>query len=717
MYPRCFFPIALLFLLANLPSLSAQPLSASITPVAPGVWRIRAGTPERFTPTAFREFPPYEAGLKALPKVSHPPFAREAVKVTLAPRGCVVEIPLGAREQIYGFGMQPNSFRQRGMRLEPIVNSWPAGNVGYTHAPAPFYVSTAGYGVFVDTARYPAFYVGSHVRRDSLARTAAKKGAGAPADSLGSDCVVVDIPSARGVDIYLFGGPDLKGAVQRYNLFSGGGCIPPLWGLGVKYRVKNTSTAADALRFARYFRDNRIPVDMLGLEPGWHTHAYSCTYVWNRENFPDPDGFIEAVNGLGYRLNLWEHAYTHSTSPLFGPLTPYSGDFTVWGGLVPDFADPKARSIFADYHEKNMVRAGVSAFKLDECDNANYLEADRAWGFPEASLFPSGLDGEQMHQLYGILYQQTMYSIFRKLNQRTYFDVRASYALAAPYPSALYSDTYGHREYVRQLVNTGFTGHLWSPEVRDCASVEDLVRRLQSAVLAPQTCFNSWYLSNPPWLQTDTEKNNRNEFLPNAKEVEDICRRILEFRMQLVPYLYSAFMRYRFEGIPPVRALVMDYPGDPETWAVDDEYLMGDNLLCAPLFAGQKSREVYLPAGTWYDFATGRKYAGGKRYDYEAALETIPLFVREGSILPLAKPVQHVAPNTMFEITCRAYGADCRPMILFEDDGVSFDFEKGTYSTVEISRSGGKGMVKRKGNYRPKRYEIAGWEDGTKPGR
>jgi len=380
---------------------------------------------------------------------------------------------------------------------------------------------------------------------------------------------------------------------------------------------------------------------------------------------------------MGFHLNLWEHAFTSPQSPLFEALKTKAGDYKVWGGLVPDFADPEARNIFAGYHQKEFADSGIAGFKLDECDNSNLAEGSSTWSFPELSTFPSGISGDQMHQLFGLLYQKTIYD---------------------------------HREYIRMIVNSGFAGMLWSPEVRESTSIADLIRRTQTAVLSAQTLFNSWYLQNPPWLQIDKEKNNRNEFMDSAQIAEAAIRNLLDLRMNLVPYLYNAFAEYHFKGIPPFRALVMDEPGDKNTFDISDEYLIGDNLLAAPLMAGQTRRSVYLPRGTWYDFNNNQKYQGGMTYTIQPALDQMPVFVKAGTILPLAKPLEYISANSTFDITCYVYGDQPTRASLFEDDGYTFDYEKSVYNTVDLSWKDHKGSVTRKGDFKGAPYHIIGWK-------
>ena len=149
-----------------------------------------------------------------------------------------------------------------------------------------------------------------------------------------------------------------------------------------------------------------------------------------------------------------------------------------------------------------------------------------------------------MHFLFGLGYQRTLWKQFEQRKRPTYGLVRSSGALASPYPFVLYSDLYDHRQFVRALVNSGFSGLLWCPEVRDAKSEEDLIRRLQTVVFSPLAMINGWYIPNPPWKQLDRKKNNANGLTPNWEKLESRCQEIIGWRMQLIPYLRAAFARY-----------------------------------------------------------------------------------------------------------------------------------------------------------------------------
>jgi alpha-D-xyloside xylohydrolase len=687
-----------------------------------GVWRGSFGVSESLTPVRLfgtrgvvpgggTDTPPLEDGASSLP------FRRGDIAFRTTRRGFVVEIPMKNDEDLYGFGLQFHAFNHAGRRRFMKVNSDPLVDTGESHAPVPFYVSTTGYGLLADTFRYVTFHLGTNGAKGSSRDFAepvkehkefSEQSLYALKRAKNERRVLIEIPNCEGADIYFFEGPSMLDAVRRYNLFSGGGCLPPLWGLGNWYRAYGGADQNHVLKLAGEFRRAGIPVDVIGLEPGWHSHSYSCTYAWNKALFPGPEKMLETLKGQNYRVNLWEHLFVHPRSELYEKLEDHAGDYEVWGGLVPDLADQEARDIFGGYHRQRFVDRGISGFKLDECDNSDFNSS--AWSFPDLASFPSGLDGEQMHSALGLLYQKTIEGAFRDRGLRTFGGVRSSGALAAASPFVLYSDLYDHRQFIRALVNSGFSGLLWSPEVRSCKDSEDFIRRLQSVVFSPQSLLNCWRIPNPPWYQTNIEKNLTGEPMPESGAVTAIAKKYLELRMALIPYLYSSFWRYRLEGLPPVRALALDYQDDGRTHGIDDQYMFGDSLLIAPVFPGQKSRNLFLPSGEWYDFWTHEPFTGGQTLVYDTPHEVIPVFVKSGVILPLAEPVQFVGENVMFSLTVFCFGRGEKRFILYEDDGVSLACEEGKYNRVILTQDA-EGCVgfTRTGTEAP-RYDLKEWK-------
>jgi alpha-D-xyloside xylohydrolase len=858
--------LALLAMPARMAFAEPLPAKVKVTKVANGVWRLHYETPESFTPFSLRAEEPKVEAINALSGQPSPPFGFDKVDVRIQPRGTIVEIPLGDSEDIFGLGLGKYRFGQRGLRKELKTASHDNYGLGAGHAPVPFYVSTANYGVYVDTARYATFYLGTHGRLKSEKATSRQHNPATvnEAELYRTDqmqkntSVYVDVPVTQGIDVYIFAGGTIREVIQRYNLFSGGGCLPPLWGLGLKYEGKGDHDATATLSVARSLRRDGIPCDAYTFPVAWETHAYASSLDWNKKKFPDPPTLLKELLALGIRPSLWEQAYIDPASPLFSSLKYKSGDFAVWRGLVPDFAQESVRALLGDYHKREFIDKNIYAFKLDECDGDGGLEPYAHWQFPEHSLFPSGIDGEQMQMLLGSLYQRSMHEAFKKANRRTFGNVRASYALASPYPFVLYSDEYNYKEYVTYNVNAGFLGLLWDPELRQADSFPEYSRRLGVSAFSAIMHVDAWQFQQPPWLQPDIAKNNAGQLLSDPSPYLSVARRFVRLRMSLIPYLYSAYVRYAREGVPPVRALICDYPGDTRFRNTADQWMLGDSLLVAPLvpenafeklesvqtdaprvegplklsttksearvegefpkdaiagillpvqltageyivtmrvaspfpklsirlwervdgknqdfqpmyldnvpcseqgmffqkeislpksgnytlvvskdyatgydaawiavrdllvervIRGENSKREYrlvnLPEGNWYDFWTRQLFAGGRAIVVKTGLGHIPVYVKENTLLPLAKPLECVPDNAAFELVCIPYGPNPQPFTLYEDDGVTYDLlSKGACNQVTVNKHG---EMKRAGNYSGVRYKSAVLSDTLEP--
>ena len=562
--------------------------------------KISFGTPEKIVPSLFCKNINYaESNIK---------YDFGKIKFRVTNRGCLVEFPLENDEEVYGFGLQLKGFNHKGHRLCLKTNSDPVANTGDSHAPVPFFVTTKGYGMYFDTARYVEAYCG--YTRKTMRKSNGRTKIGLNTDEIyavreqnETGAMLVEIPSAKGIDIYFFEGENILDVVSQYNMFSGGGCDVPEWGLGVLYRAYAEYNQEKIIELADFFRENDYEVGIIGLEPGWQSNSYSCSYVWDKERFPNPDKLIKQLKAKDYHINLWEHAFTGASAPFYNEIMPYSGEFEVWKGVVPDFATKQARNIFASYHKKYLVECGIDGFKLDECDSSDYVSH---WSFPNCAEFPSGMDGEQYHQMFGVLYMQTILEALG--NNKTLSEVRSAGALSASYPFVLYSDLYDHRDFIRGVVNSGFSGILWTPELRDAKSKDEFLRRLQTTVFSVQCVVNAWYCPEVPWKEFDCDE-----------EVKELFK----LRKSLIPRLKKAFEDYKKTGKPPVRALVADYTNDRETYLLDDEYIFCDDLIVAPIMVGENERRVYLPDGKWVNYFTGESVEPGW---FDVKTDKIPVY-------------------------------------------------------------------------------------------
>lgn len=645
--------------------------------VMPGVWKASFGK-MGLNPMNYANSPKTDA-IEELGDTPFP-FDKDDTYSFLGPNRASIRLPLGETEQVYGLGLEFEGMNRRSNVYSLKVDHY-GGTKGYTHAPVPFYISSKGYGVLINSSQRVKIHVGVGNRKDSkipkpIDRTTGENWASRPL----SDAVEASV-QGDGMEIYIFTGQTNLEVVQRYNLFFGGGIIPPKWGLGFWHRMHTKSTDKDVLQEIQDFEDNDFPLDVIGLEPGWQSFAYPCSYDWDSTRFPNPENFVQTLNKKGIKVNLWENPYVAPSSTMYKDISPYTGSHTVWLGEVPDYSIPEAQNVLLNHHKKNHLDIGVSGYKFDEVDGYD------VWLWPDHATFPSGNDAVEMRQLYGMMMQDMFDDYFKKQNIRTYGLIRSAYIGASNHNFVLYSDYYDHKGYVTAVANASLSGLLWTPEIRSADSAEEWIRRFQSVCFSPLMMLNAWSSGKKPW---------------SFPEVTDMVRSTIELRMKLLPYLYTAFYKYNQKGIPPFRAMVLekgnniheslakgsvDDVKNPYTEEkrieVTDQYMMGPSILVAPVFAGQRERDIELPNGNWFDFYTG-KYAGnGETITVQTKLEQIPLLVKDGAIIPMLTTItkDELAPS----LEVRHYGQKENTFVVYNDDGVSYDYEKDEYSLTELT--------------------------------
>jgi len=653
------------------------------TEVAPGVWRIVAGSPDKPDLFSVAGIRPKLEALNKLGDVQFP-LQPEKISIKVVNGQSYLRFPLEREEEIFGFGLNFKTVFRRGSIMQLHVDHYGGRDNGRTHAPVPFYVSDMGYGVFINSSRYLTVYAGTGVRKDSPDAPQEKDrntDKDWPAQPY-SDAVECLVP-AGGVEIYIFGGPTAMDAVRRFILYSGGGPLPPRWGLGFTQRVPTLYTSDEVIDEASEFKRRGFPLDFIGLEPGWQSRSYPCTLEWDTTRFPDPPSFIATMNEMGIRLNLWTNPYISSHSSLYSDILPFTGSHTVWGGVVPDLTIPEAAQLFSDHLSENQIKLGISGYKIDECDGYDN------WLWPDVAIFPSGYSAEQLRQTYGLLLQRITSELYHGNNTRTWGLVRASNGGGSSFPYVIYNDYYSHEDFITAIINSGYSGVLWTPEVRSSKTGEEWLRRFQTVCFSPMAMINAWASGTKPW---------------SFPEVEKDIRRYAILRMELLPYLYSEFARYHYEGTPPFRGMNLEpgfdfltkrklsdsqRPADQYSEAIlkeiKDQYMTGDNLLVAPMFTGQSSRKVVLPPGKWYDFYTGEFAGEGEVITVNPGLSSIPVYVRDGGIVPMMKPLFHApGAGVKYDLEIRHYGNSEGNYLLYDDDGETFDYEKGIYSWREI---------------------------------
>lgn len=658
--------------------------STTIGEVANGVWTVSCGKPEAFNLTSELGITPKIEAINAMDECGKLPFDISELKLEVYDGKTYIRFPLEEDEKLYGLGLNFHSVERRGSIMRLHVDHYGGSDNGRTHAPVPFFVSSKGYGAFINSARYIDVWAGTGVRKDSrhpaevIDRNTDPRWTAQPY----SDNLEFLVP-AEGVEIVLFAADNMLDVVRKFNLWNGGGVLPPKWGLGFWQRVPTLYSDNQVYAEVDEFKQKGFPLTVIGLEPGWQSMAYPCTYEWDEGRYPDPEAFVAKLDSMNIKTNLWMNPGVSPESSLYPIIEPYTGTHTEWCGIVPDYTMEQTRGLVSDFLWDKHGSIGISGYKMDENDGVD------SWLYPDVARFPSGRAAEQIRQTYGSLMQKTVSDMYRSKNIRTYGLVRAANAGTVSYPFVIYNDYYDHRGFITALINSSFIGTLWTPEMRSSGSAEEWLRRMQTVCFSPLAMLNAWNDGTKPW---------------SFPEVTEEIKAYAELRMQLIPYLYTAFADYAFYGTPPVRAMnleegytcedkiesgTLDSSDNPYAMAIRqeamDQFMVGNDILVAPFFEGDTERNVVLPQGKWYDFWTGELAGEGEVITVtdNTGKGNIPVYVRDGGIIPMY-PAVSTLDGTPLPVTVRHYGEKESTYFLYDDDGTTFDYEKGDYTRVKI---------------------------------
>ena len=482
--------------------------------------------------------------------------------------------------------------------------------------------------------------------------------------------------AALPLDLFFVASSDPATIMAEYARITGYAEMPPLWSFGYQQSHRTLASREEVLVEAKTFREKKLPCDALiylgtGFCPsGWNTENGS--FVWNSRVFPDPKQMLDELHNDSFRAVM--HVVILSDR-LHG---------TVHDPCSLSRFDEEEASCHWDAHRKDFAQ-GVDGWWPDEGDpldsrsrlvrNRMYWEGpqlDRPRERPYA-LHRNGYAGMQRYASF--LWSGDVYSTWETL--KTHVPIALNTALSGiPY------------------WGTDIGGFVPTPEF----TAELYVRWFQFGAFCPlfRSHGRAWKLRLPwGWNTGDpgpVEINNYNgAAIPDASQlhdarVEPICRKYLELRYRMLPYLYSAVHECATKGMPIMRALWLHFPDDPKAVECGDEYLWGRSVLVAPVVEkGATTRRVYLPRSTWYDFWSGERLAGGREITRSVDLETMPLFVREGSILPLGPVKQFSAEKVDEPLSISIFpGADAS-FLLYEDDGTSFDYRKGAWRGTQMA--------------------------------
>jgi alpha-glucosidase/alpha-D-xyloside xylohydrolase len=491
-----------------------------------------------------------------------------------------------------------------------------------------------------------------------------------------------DGSAALPLDVFIIGTNQPAQILSEYARITGLPEMPPLWSFGYQQSHRTLDSPDKIMAEARTFREKRLPCDAMiylgsGFCPnGWNTD--NGEFTWNARAFPEPPKAIEQLHRDDFKVVLHvvlEGEHMTGTVKDACTVAPLPSGRTQNGHWPLD----RQVSCYWPFH-KPLVDLGIDGWWPDQGDD---LDA------------PSRLARIRMY-----FEGQQMY----RPNKRVYALHRNGYAGMQRYAAFLWSgDVLSKWEtlktHVSVAINTGLSGiPFWGTDIGGFIPTQEYTGELYArwfefAAFCPlfRSHGRDWKLHLPwGWNTGEVGFPEAPNYHPNPAElhnpsIEPICRKYLDLRYRLIPYIYAAARETCETGLPMIRALWLHYPDDPLATERGDEYLFGRDLLVAPVVdKGATSRTLYLPRGAWFDFWTGEKRKGGREITRNVDLATLPLYVREGTLLPMGPPKQYTAEPSDGPVTVTVFPGNDGVSFLYEDDGESFDFRSGAYTRIEM---------------------------------
>lgn len=587
-------------------------------------------------------------------------------------------------EQFYGLGEKSGPLNRRGRSYKMWNSDRPCYST--TEDPLyksiPFFMSNYNYGIFLDNTYKTEFKFGVE----------------------SNDYYSFEAPNGEFIYYFIFG-KDYKEILSQYIELTGKPIMPPKWAFGFAQCRGLYTKEQQALDVAAEFRKREIPCDIIYQDIGWT--QYLQDFNWRKENYSQPQKMLQTLKSQGFKMVVsqdpvvaqnnklqWNDA---NNKQLFVKDIRTGKAYDMpwpWGGNcgVVDFTLPEAADWWGKLQQKP-IDDGVNGFWTDMGEPAwsNEEDVDRLNMQHHLGMH------DEIHNVYGLTWDKVVTEQFNKRNpnQRIFQMTRAAYAGLQRYTFGWTGDSgnpyeveEGWEQFENQ-VNIGISAGIggipfWTTDISGyCGDITDY-----SAMAELYTRWMQFGVFNPlsrahhegdnavePWMFGDVAERNSKE--------------AIELKYQLFPYLYTYARKAYDTGLPIVRGLFMEYPRDPEAVAIEDQFMFGEELLIAPVLQkGVRVKRVYLPVGEWIDFNDKKTvYLGGQTISYRAPLNVIPIFVKKGSVIPQMPIMQYIHEDENYPLLIDVfpnYEDELAEFELYEDDGVSLDYQKGIYSKINF---------------------------------
>lgn len=517
---------------------------------------------------------------------------------------------LDVGEWVYGLGERFTPYLKNGQSVDMWnEDGGTATEIAYKNV--PFYMTNRGYGVFVDDPSDVSFEVASEkVERVQF--------------------------SVEGETLayYVIYGPTPKEVLGRYTLLTGRPALPPAWSFGLWLTTSFTTSYDEntVTSFIQGMADREIPLHVFHFDCFWMKGMNWCDFEWDKDTFPDPAGMLKRYKARGLRICVWLNPYIAQQSPLFNQgmekgylVQKTNGD--VWqtdmwqaGMGILDVTNPEARAWYCGYL-KALLHMGVDCFKTDFGERIPVK--DIAWH--------DGGDPVRMHNYYSFLYNRMVFGVLEEVRGRGEAVVFARSATAGGQQFPVHWGGDNSASYVSMaetlrgglsLAHSGFG--FWSHDISgfEQTAPADVYKRWAAfGLLSTHSRLHGSSSYRVPWLFDE--------------EACDVLRFFTRLKCRLMPYLYGAAAQAHETGVPVMRPMMLEFPEDLTAQMLDRQYMLGESLLVAPVFSAAGDADVYLPEGSWTSLLTGSVAAGGKWRREQHGFMSLPLYVRQNTVLPM----------------------------------------------------------------------------------
>lgn len=551
------------------------------------------------------------------------------------------QLSISVGELVYGLGERFSAFVKNGQSVD-IWNEDGGTSTEQSYKNIPFYLSNKGYGVFVNHPEKVSFEVATEMVTK----------------------VEFSVPGEN-LDYFLINGPTMKEVLMRYTDITGKPALPAPWTFGLWLSTSFTTNYDEKTvnSFVDGMIERGIPLSVFHFDCFWMKDFHWCDFTWDERVFPDPEGMLKRLKEKGLKICVWINSYVGQESPLFEEgvkggyfLKRANGDVWQWdmwqpGLAIVDFTNPAACEWYGKKLEA-LLDMGVDCFKTDFGER-----------IPTDCVYYDGSDPVKMHNYYTYMYNKTVHDVIakKKGEKEAILFARSATAGGQKFPVHWGGDCWSDYESMEEslrgglsLTSSGFG--FWSHDIGgfESTSTPDVYKRWCAfGLLSTHSRLHGSTSYRVPWAYDE--------------EAVDVVRYFAKLKARLMPYLYRNAIETAKTGVPMMRSMVLEFTEDRNCAYLASQYMLGDSLLVAPIFNEDGIAEYYLPEGRWTSLLSGDVKEGGRWYKEKHGYLSIPLYVREGSIVAMGarddNAVYDYADGTTFRVYALADGGEAQTTV------------------------------------------------------